>query len=96
MTELQKEPSTTRHRPRTRRRIFRMPDGKILRAHTFEELALKMREGAFFPGKDLNEYMIDVAKRVYIMHGVQIRSWNPDAFIFDLIHYKLVIEILVN
>lgn len=83
-------------RPRTRRRIFRMPDGKIIRAHTFEELALKMRESSFFPAKDLNEYMLDVAKRVYIMHGIQVRAWAPDPFISDLIHYKIVIEILSN
>ena len=83
-------------RPRTRRRIFRMPDGKIIRAFNFEELALKMREGAFFPAKDLNEYMLDVAKRVYIMHGVQVSSWAPDPFIRDLIHYKIVTEILAN
>lgn len=79
---------------RAKRRIFRMPDGKIFRAHTFEELAIKMRADAFFPCKDLNQYMLEMAKRVYIMHNVQIRAWTPDEFIRDLIYYKIVSEII--
>lgn len=79
-----------------RRRMFRMPDGKVIRAHDYEELAIKMRNSAFFPGKDLNEYMLDVAKRVYIMHSVTISAWAPEQFIRDLIFYKLITEILPN
>ena len=81
---------------RPRRRIFRMPDGKIIRAFDFEELALKMRASAFFPAKDLNEYMLDVAKRVYIMHSVEIQAWAPEPFFRDLIFYKIVTEIIPN
>lgn len=89
-------PNITPPPPRGRSRIFRMPDGKVMYAFTFEELALKMRESAFFPAKDLNEYMLDVAKRVFIMHGIHIVAWAPEPFIRDLIHFKIVTEILHN
>ncbi len=78
------------------RRIFRMPDGKLLRAKDFEELATRMRHSAFFPAKDLTEYMSDVAKRVYIMYGIQVSHWSPDVFIRDLLYHKIVTEILRN
>lgn len=73
-----------------------MPDGKIIHAASKEQLAIKIRESSFFPAKDLNEYMYEFAKRVYIMHGVKICSWNPEFFINDLLYYKVITEILVN
>lgn len=76
--------------PRIRKTQYRMPDGRIFRAASAEELVTQMRNSSFAAVQDLNDYMTQAAKRAYVVYGVTICSWAPDLFLQDLLRYKIV------
>ncbi len=76
--------------------IYRILDGKQIYASDATEFVTNIRNSSMYPCNDINAYMAEFAKRVYLLYGNSIQFNDANEFLSELIRLNIVYIVPVN
>ena len=76
--------------------VYKLLDGVEHGAINQTDFVKQLRTTSFFPCETVEDYMMEFAKRVYVLYSSHVRTDSADNFVNDLIKLKIVYILDLN